>query len=109
VSTTAGVLAIGNLQAQIDGLRREAAAGRLTVKARVGLIDLIALHRHVLGRIADCERAGAFAEQLTRMPRPTACPSGAGVSECVFTFANALTDLDQAQRLRAVPALDHPR
>jgi tetratricopeptide (TPR) repeat protein len=107
ISTTAGVIAIGNLQAQIDGQEREAAAGRLTVKAQAGLIDLVALRGHVLGRIADYEWAGALAEQLTQ-DAPSdgeALLARARTRATFHRFADALTDLDQAQRLGADPRL----
>ena len=39
--TTAGVLALGNLQAQIEGQEREAMAGRLDVSGQAELIELL--------------------------------------------------------------------
>ena len=63
--TTAGSLAVANLQAQIDGQQRQAVAGRLDVGGQAALIELVALRGHVLGCIADYEWAQARAEQLT--------------------------------------------
>lgn len=101
--TTAGVIAIANLHAQIDGLRWEAAAGRLTMSAQAGLIDLIVLRGHVLGRIADYEWAEALAEQLTQVAPADgdALLARARTRATFHRFDDALTDLDRAQRLRA--------
>ena len=63
--TTAGVLALGNLQAQIDGQSREALTGHLDARGQARLIELVLLPGHVLGCIADHERADNYAEQLT--------------------------------------------
>src|SRR4051794_13913048 len=62
--TTAGVIAVGNLEARIDGQVSRATAGRLTVGERAELVELIALRGQVLGCIADAERAAAFAGDL---------------------------------------------
>ena len=62
--TTAGVLAMQNLQAQLDGQERQAAAGRLNVSSQAAHIALIALRGHLLGRIKDAEQAEELAEQL---------------------------------------------
>jgi tetratricopeptide (TPR) repeat protein len=101
--TTAGVIAIGNLRAQIDGHEREAAAGRLTVAAQAGLIDLIALRGHLLGRVVDYEWAEALAEQLTH-DAPSdgdALLARARTRATFHRFADAQSDLDEAERLGA--------
>lgn len=105
--TTAGTLALVNLEAQIDGLEREAIAGQLDVGGRAELIELVALRGHILGCIADYEWAERLAEQLV-----SDAPSD-GVA--IFTrararatfhrFLDALTDLDKAKRLGAEPAV----
>jgi tetratricopeptide (TPR) repeat protein len=107
VPTTAGVVAIGNLQAQIDGQECEAAAGRLTVQGQAGLIDLIALRGHLLGCVADYERADALAEQLTQEAPADgdALLARARTRATFHRFADALIDLDEAQRLGADPTL----
>ena len=103
IPTTAGVVAIGNLQAQIDGHEREAAAGRLTVQAQAGLIDLIALRGHLLGCVADYECADALAEQLAQDSPADgdALLARARTRATFHRFADALTDLDEAERLGA--------
>ena len=103
VPTTAGVVAIGNLQAQIDGQEREAATGRLTVQGRAGLIDLIALRGHLLGCVADYEWADALAEQLTLdAPSDGAALLARARTRATFhRFADGLTDLAEAERLGA--------
>ena len=109
VPTTAGVVAIGNLQAQIDGQDREAAAGRLTVQGQAALIELIALRGHLLGCVADYEWAEALAEQLTQ-DAPSdgdAVLARARTRATFHRFADALTDLDEAERLGADHTLVH--
>jgi tetratricopeptide (TPR) repeat protein len=103
IHTTAGVVALGNLQAQIDGQEREASAGRLTIKARAGLIELMALRGHVLGRITDYEWAAALAEQLTQDATADgdALLARARTRAAFHRFTYALTELDEAQRLGA--------
>lgn len=107
VRTTAGVIAVGNLLAQIEGQKREAAAGRLTVKAQAGLIDLIVLRGHVLGCISDCEWAGALAEQLTQdaPDEGDARLARARTRAAFHRFADAMADLDEARWLGADPAV----
>lgn len=101
ISTTSGIIALVNLQAQIDGLQRQAAAGGLpAVSDRAELIELVALRGHVLGRIGDYEWAEESAEQLTR----DASTEGAAFiararSRARFhRFLDALADLKEAQR-----------
>jgi tetratricopeptide (TPR) repeat protein len=109
--TTSGVIALVNLQAQIDGLESQAhstrsgqaAVGRLAVAQRAGLIDLLILRGQVLGRIADYERAAALAEQLVR-DAPTdgiAFLARARTRATLHRFAKALANLDAAERLGA--------
>lgn len=107
ILTTAGVLALANLQAQIAGLERHAAAGRLDVSSHAELIELITLRGHVLGCIADYELAEERAEQLTRDFRAdgVAFLARARARATFHRFTDALADLDQAQRLGADPAV----
>ena len=101
--TTAGVIAMANLQAQIDGQMQEAAAGRLDVSAQAGLLELIALRGHVLGCIADYELAEQLAEQLT-LEAPSdgdALLARARTRATFHRFTDALTDLDEAEELGA--------
>jgi tetratricopeptide (TPR) repeat protein len=103
LSTTSGVIALVNLQAQIDGLETQAAVGRLAMTQRANLIDLLILRGQVLGHIADYERAATLAEQLVR-----AAPSDgraflarARTQATFHRFAEALANLDAAERLSA--------
>ncbi|WP_280875298.1 tetratricopeptide repeat protein [Streptomyces pseudovenezuelae] len=70
-STTSGTIAVVNLHAQIEGLavRVPGTAPGAATAERSTLIDLLTLRGHVLGRIADYERAADLAEQLVRGTR----------------------------------------
>lgn len=106
VHTTAGVIAIGNLHAQIDGQRRDAVAGLLTVRARAGFIDLVTLRGHILGRIADNEWANELADRLVH-DAPTdgeASLARARTRATFHLFDDALNDVAAAERLGAGPA-----
>ncbi len=97
-ATTAGVIALGNLEARIDGQAWQATRGQITVGERAELVDLIALRGHVLGRIADAERAAALAEELVRQVPGDARSfvARARMAAVFHRFALALTDLDAA-------------
>jgi tetratricopeptide (TPR) repeat protein len=99
--TTAGVIAIGNLEARIDGQVARATAGLLTVGERAELVELIALRGHVLGRIADSERAAALANELaSQVPGDARSFLARARTSIVFhRFASALTDIDTAAAL----------
>jgi tetratricopeptide (TPR) repeat protein len=104
--TTAGVIAVANLAARIDGQAARATRVRLTVEERAALVELLALRGHVLGCIADSERAAKMADELVG-----AAPSDARAfvararMKGVFhRFASALTDLDTAAVLGGDPA-----
>jgi tetratricopeptide (TPR) repeat protein len=99
--TTAGVIAVANLEAQIGGQVSRALAGRLTVGERAEFVELIALRGHVLGRIADYERAAAMADELARQAPSEARSflSRARMRGVFHRFAPALTDLDTAATL----------
>jgi tetratricopeptide (TPR) repeat protein len=105
--TTAGVLALGNLQAQIEGQERRARTGQLTVSDQAELIDLVTLRGHVLGCIADYEWAEERAEQLTSdAPEDGVAFLARARARATFhRFTDALTDLERAQRLGADPAV----
>jgi tetratricopeptide (TPR) repeat protein len=101
--TTEGVLALVNLEAQIDGQERRAAAGELDVSGKAEFIELVALRGHVLGCIADYEWAERLAEQLVS-DAPSdgvAFLARARARGTFHRFTDALTDLDEAQRLGA--------
>jgi tetratricopeptide (TPR) repeat protein len=105
--TTSGVLALGNLQAQIKGQDRRDRTGLLTVNDQAELIDLVTLRGHVLGCIADYEWAEERAEQLTRdAPEDGAAFLARARARATFhRFTDALTDLERAQRFGADPAV----
>jgi tetratricopeptide (TPR) repeat protein len=105
--TTAGGLALVNLQAQIAGQERRDRSGLLTVSDRADLIELVALRGHVLGCIADYEWAEERAEQLTRdAPADGVAFLARARTRATFhRFTDALTDLEQAARLGADPAV----
>jgi tetratricopeptide (TPR) repeat protein len=107
IPTTSGALALANLQAQIDGRHRHAAAGGVAVGSRALLIELIALRGHVLGCIADYEWAVELAEQLTRDDRDDGAAffARARARALFHRFTDALTDLDRAQQLGADSAV----
>ena len=99
--TTAGVIAVGNLEARIDGQVSRATGGRLTVGERAELVELIALRGQVLGCIADAERAAAMADELVgQVPSDARSFVARARMRGVFhRFASALTDLDTAAAL----------
>jgi tetratricopeptide (TPR) repeat protein len=102
--TTAGVIALANLEARIDGQASRATEGGLAVAERTELVELIALRGHVLGRIADAERAAAMADELVRqVPSDARSFLARARARGVFhRFASALTDLDDAATLGGV-------
>jgi len=104
--TTAGSIAVGNLEALIDGRLARATAGRLSVGERAELVELIALRGHVLGCIADAERADVMADELVReVPTdPRAFVARARTSGAFHRFVSALNDLDTAAALGSDPA-----
>jgi tetratricopeptide (TPR) repeat protein len=106
-SLTAGVVAMINLQAQIDGLEQLLAGGRAAIGVQAELIELVALRGQVLGCIGDYEWAEERAEQLTRDAPADgmAVVARARARGRFHRFADALADLDAAQRLGADPAL----
>ncbi len=99
--TTAGVIAVANLEARIDGQVSRATGGRLTVGERAELVELIALLGHVLGSIADAERAAALADELVGQVPSDARSflARARMRGLFHRFASALTDLDTAAAL----------
>jgi predicted Zn-dependent protease len=87
-ATTSGTIAVVNLHAQIDGLAAESPL----------LIDLLLLRGHVLGRIADYERAAELAEQLVQDGDGTAFLARARTRATFHRFTEALADLDAAEQ-----------
>jgi tetratricopeptide (TPR) repeat protein len=104
--TTAGVIAVANLEARIDGHVSRATAGALSVGERAELVELIALRGHVLGSVADAERAGSLADDLVaEVPSDARSFVARAHMKGVFhQFASALTDLDAAAALEGYGA-----
>ena len=105
---TDGVLAMSNLQAQIEGRERQVIAGRsTTVSDQAEFIELVALRGQILGRIVDYEWAEEEAEKLTRNAQGggTAFVVLARAQARFHRFAEALADLDKAQQLGTDPAV----
>ena len=104
--TTAGVIALGNLEARIDGQTRREALGQLSVAERVDLVELIALHGQLRGRIGDSKRARDLAEELVlQAPNDDRSFLARARMAAVFhRFEQALSDLDVAEAL----GLDQP-
>jgi tetratricopeptide (TPR) repeat protein len=112
--TTSGTIAVVNLQAQIDGLAARAdragparAGAAPAVADQAVLIDLLTLRGHVLGRIADYERAAELAERLARDAPDDgmALLARARTRATFHRFPQALADLDAAGRRGAVRAM----
>ncbi|WBO68094.1 tetratricopeptide repeat protein [Streptomyces camelliae] len=109
-TTTNGTIALVNLSARIDGLTARAQqadeAGPFTVAPQAGLVDLLTLRGHFLGRIADYEQAARLADGwVRRAPEHTAALlARARARATLHRCADAMADLDAAARLGAAPA-----
>jgi tetratricopeptide (TPR) repeat protein len=100
-ATTAGVIAMGNLDARIEGLAGQAARGRLTGGGWGELVELTALRGHVLGRVDEAERAAALAEVFVGQAPgdPQSRVARARLAALFHRFPVAWTDLDEAAAL----------
>src|SRR5258706_891272 len=98
---TDGTIALLNLRAQMDGLEQDVRRGHASIESRVGLIELITLRGLILGHIADYPRAEEIAEQLVRDAATdgTAFVARARTRAVFHRFADALDDIDRAERL----------
>ncbi|MER5548599.1 hypothetical protein ABT072_40735 [Streptomyces sp. NPDC002589] len=100
-ATTAGLIAMGNLDARIEGLTGQATRGSLTGDGWGELVELTALRGHVLGRIDEAERAAslaeAFVDQAPSDPRSRV--ARARLAALFHRFPAALADLDAAAAL----------
>ncbi len=101
IRTTNGTIAFANLAAQIDGLELHAVLGRLTSRSWAELVDLLIMRAHVLGRIADYERALALAELRLREASAEGLSflSLARARGSLHLFKEALSELDVAEQL----------
>ncbi|MFE5581487.1 tetratricopeptide repeat protein [Kitasatospora sp. NPDC056531] len=99
--TTAGAIAMGNLDARIEGLTSQASRGSLTGAGWAELVELTALRGHVLGRIDESERAATLAEAFVDLaPRdPLSHLARARAAAFFHRFPAALAELDAAAAL----------
>jgi tetratricopeptide (TPR) repeat protein len=94
------VVAIRNLSAQIEGLQSRTGTGVWPIANDANLVELLILRGHLLGRVADSERATEVAERLVR-ERPDdgqALFTRARTRSTLHRFSAAWLDLDDAQR-----------
>jgi tetratricopeptide (TPR) repeat protein len=107
LATTSGTIAMVNLQAQADSLAarvHRASSGQAAAAPAVAdqavLIDLLTVRGHVLGRIADYERAAELAEGLAHdAPDDGMALLARAKTRATFhRFPAALADLDAAGR-----------
>jgi tetratricopeptide (TPR) repeat protein len=99
-TTTSGVVAIRNLTAQIEGLQSQTGTGAWPIAEGAHLVELLLLRGHLLGRVADSERATELAERFVR-ERPDdgrALFARARTRGALHRFSAAWLDLDDAQR-----------
>jgi tetratricopeptide (TPR) repeat protein len=101
ISTTAGPIAMANLATQIQGLEDQVARGQITRGGRADLVELLTMRGHILGRIADAERSAELAEQFVHDAPADGLSffARARTRAGFHRFTNALSDLDEAQRL----------
>jgi len=99
--TTAGVIAMSNLDARIEGLTSQVARGDLVGDEWGELVELTALRGHVLGRIDEVERAVSLAEaRVGQAPHdPRSLVARARTAAGFHRFPAALADLDAAAAL----------
>ena len=99
--TTNGTIAVVNLHAQIDALTAAAIRTTRPASQQLGLIDLLTLRGHVLGRIADYEHAHELAGHLIReAPHdPISFLAKARTDATFHRFDAAQADLDSAELL----------
>ena len=101
IPTTHGMIALHNLDARIDSLRQDTQFGGGTVESRAALAELITLRGHIVGCVADYERAEKIAEQLVRdaASEPVAVVAHARARATFHRFAEALEDIGLAEQL----------
>jgi tetratricopeptide (TPR) repeat protein len=99
--TTAGIIALRNLEVRIAGQFLGAIGGRLSAGEGAELVELIAVRGHVLGRIANAEKAATLADELVRQvpSDPRSFVARARMRGFFHLFAAALADIDTAAAL----------
>lgn len=106
VPTTAGSIAVGNLDAQIDAVDGLLKKQPKDLDSKQTLFALLSTRSKYLARIADAERAVTVAEELVRdaPDQPWAYVARASARASMHRFAEALADLAEAERRGAKPA-----
>ncbi|WP_265447142.1 hypothetical protein [Flexivirga meconopsidis] len=113
VRTTDGTLALANLTAQVDMLVGQAlpagspdSAAHRILEQQATLVDLLTLRGHLLGCVADYERAFQVADRMvaTAPHSAIALSARARTRATLHRFADAWSDLDAAHR--AEPSVD---
>jgi tetratricopeptide (TPR) repeat protein len=101
VATTNGLIALRNLEAQIQAQRSEVALGNPTVDAQITVIELVTLRGQILGQIADYELAAENAERLVQSEPASkaALVARARTRSTFHRFPDAFNDLVAAERL----------
>ena len=95
-ATTSGVIALINLQSQIESDQRKSAG---SVTQQITSIEHLLLRGTFCGRIADSEKAAALAERVVEdFPNSSQAYLSRARTRCCFhLFSLALADLDRAQ------------
>ena len=98
LTATAPSIAIGNLNAQIESAEK-------LPWMRVSLVDLLLARGQYLGRIADYERAASIVDGWAKEKPddPAMLLSRSNVESTFHRFADALADLDAAEKHGAKP------
>jgi tetratricopeptide (TPR) repeat protein len=106
VPTTAGSIAMDNLNGQIDVLEKLLTTRPTDVESRLALFALLGTRAKVVARVADAERAVAVAEDLVqRAPQRAAAYVARAVARTsMHRFPEALADLAEAEKHGAKPA-----
>ena len=100
-TTTHGVIALFNLESQIDSLEQDVRRGEASIASRAALSELLTLRGLIVGRIAEYERAERIAERLVHEASsdPLSLLARARIRGLFHRFAQALNDLECAERL----------
>ena len=103
LKTTSGVIALLNMQSQMDVLQKRISAGISLVSEQVGMCELISLRGLLLGHIADYQWAEKEAGRLVlEFPKEGLSFIARARARATFhRFTEALSDLDSAEVLGA--------
>lgn len=106
VPTTAGSIAVDNLNGQIDALTTLLVTRPRDFEGRQSLLGLLVLRGRMLARIADAERAVTMAEDLVRdaPDKSWAYVARASARASMHRFTDALADLGEAEKRGAKPS-----